>query len=173
MTSPTPARRVPEEDLDIYGRTKLRHVSESGSASDRERERRRAEEKLYSSAAPTPSRSRGTTPASRDGPDEDRERIYGKITARSSSVNPSGPKGSNGGSGSGAPYSVQSRSLDRDRGRSRSPQGNRPRTPTEDERLMRLLDVEAGEFLISDDEKSVKSKLKEIAREGQVGSNVG
>ncbi|XP_055347489.1 LOW QUALITY PROTEIN: tensin-1-like [Paramacrobiotus metropolitanus] len=149
VSSPPPVRRDPQREAeDLYGRTRLRHVE--SSSSDREQQRKRDEEKLYNTAAV----------AAADRERAEQRSGYGQI----------GRAIAAGGESRGTTVTHQSRSLERQRsgeGSLNRPRSPRPRTPTEDERLHRLLNVEEGEFLISNPEEKVRGRLKEVAREGQ------
>ena len=160
----------------MFSRGRLRHVDNESPQPTR----RADEQRLYNTSSPSPSptprhgaaqgQPSWEQPSSRSNvivrQDSDshqngapsRESMYGRIQPRSHQRPPS-------------PQTPPSSSLSR---RVPSPTSPRPRTPTEDERLTRLLNTEEGEFIVVDEEgqnerdkRQHKSRLKEIAREGQ------
>jgi hypothetical protein len=157
ITSPQPKRRDREppaflsdheqSDSDPYGRSRLRHVDNETARL----ERSRAEERLYNTSAPSPSPTlqQSSRLGRSDPPQTSDNSTYGRIMPKHP---PSSP--------------IQSQSLPR---RVPSPTPPRPKTPTEEERLQRLLNVQQREFLVDEGgpQDRYKSRLKEIAREGQ------
>ncbi|OQV25857.1 Tensin-1 [Hypsibius exemplaris] len=162
ITSPQPRRRDREppsfsvsesEQEDLYGRGRLRHVENEQTATASS-QRVQAEERLYNSSAPSPS----PTPPIEAGLCLEQFSI--------TSQNDSTPNGTYSRfQRKERPQSPQTLSR-----RVPSPTSPRPRTPTEDERLQRLLNIEQREFIVVNEvgiSDRHKTRLKEIAREGQ------